>query len=193
MRMKNKLLRIAVTVCISSFVLSACEKKHGIVILPVNGEDQKHFEDKWAEIEPILKKHPDDIYYIRDFKKGQLIGAPLGSLPPILLVLSETDFQSLVGSDFTGHALQIGVGLSKAKTDVRYAGKEEQTTDEKSIPTPLPTPMPDTGESSPTVTPPILNSSHLHHLTKSYHLHLNKNIQESADLVEEVDKVLNPP
>ncbi len=150
--MKNKLLRIGAACGLGSvaFLLSACSK-NGIVILPVNGAEQKHFEDKWAVIEPILKKHPDDLYYIQDYSNGKPIGEPLGSLPPILLEQSKTDFQSLVDPLFSGHAFQIGVGLSKAKTSVSFIGT----------------------------------------LDHASHLHLNKYIQESAELVKEVDKVLD--
>ena len=99
--MENKLLRIGAAFGLGSvaFLLSACSK-NGIVILPVNGAEQKHFEDKWAAIEPILKKHPDDLYYIQDYSKGKPIGEPLGSLPPILLEQSKTDFESLVNPLF---------------------------------------------------------------------------------------------
>ena len=150
--MKNKLLRIGAACGLGTvaFLLSACSK-NGIVILPVNGAKQKHFEDKWAVIEPILKKHPDDLYYIQDYSNGKPIGEPLGSLPPILLEQSKTDFQSLVDPLFSGHAFQIGVGLSKAKTSVSFIGT----------------------------------------LDHASHLHLNKYIQESAELVKEVNKVLD--
>jgi hypothetical protein len=117
----------------------------------VNGAEQKHFEDKWAVIEPILKKHPDELYYIQNYSKGKLIGEPLGSLPPILLEQSKTDFQGLVNPLFSGHAFQIGVGLSKARTAVSFIGT----------------------------------------LDHASHLHLIKNILESAELVKEVDKELD--
>lgn len=154
MSMKNKLLGIVAACGLLPLAvfLSACSK-NGIVILPVNGAEQKHFEDKWAVIESILKKHPDDLYYIQDYSKGQLIGEPLGSLPPILLEQSKTDFQRLVGPLFSGHAFQIGVGLSKAKTSVSFIGT----------------------------------------LDHASHLHLNKNMKESAELVKEVEKALDTP
>ncbi len=154
MSMKNNLLRIAAAGGLWSvaFLLSACPKT-GIVILPVDGAEQRRFEDKWPDIEPILRNHPNDLYYIQDYSKGYPTGKPLGSLPPILLEQSKTDFQRLVNPRFSGHAFQIGVGLSKANTAVSFIGS----------------------------------------LNHASHLHLNKNIKESAELVKEVDKVLNTP
>ena len=151
--MKNKLLRIGAACGLGfvAFLLSACPK-NGIVILPVNGAAQKHFEDKWAGIEPILKRHPDELYYIQNYKNGRPTDKQ-GSLPPILLEQSTTDFAQLVSPHFTGHAYQIGVGLSKVKTVVSFIGT----------------------------------------LDHASHLHLNKNIVESADLVIAVDQVLNTP
>ena len=150
--MENKLLRIGAAFGLGSvaFLLSACPK-NGIVILPVNGAEQKNFEDKWAVIDPILKKHPDELYYIQDYLNGKPSGDPLGKLPPILLEQSKNDFQSLVNPLFSGHAFQIGVGLSKAQTSVSFIGT----------------------------------------LDHASHLHLNRNISESVELVKEVDKVLD--
>ena len=150
--MKNKLLRFGAACGLGSvaFLLSACPK-NGIVILPVNGAEQKHFEDKWAVIEPILKMHSDELFYIQDYSNGRPQGEPWGKLPPILLEQSKTDFQNLVNPLFNGHAFQIGVGLSKAKTSVSFIGT----------------------------------------LDHASHLHLNRNILESVELVKEVDKVLD--
>jgi hypothetical protein len=150
--MKNKLLGIGVACGLGSvaFLLSACPK-NGIVILPVNGAQQQHFENKWAVIKPILNTRRDELFYIQYYSEGKPSGDPLGSLPPILLEQSKTDFERLVDPRFSGHAFQIGVGLSKAKTSVSFIGT----------------------------------------LDHASHLHLIKNIAESAELVKAVNKELD--
>ena len=124
--MKIKLLRIAVTVCISSFVLSACDKKHGIVILPVNNDEQKKFESHWKDVHDALNRKPEwaELYHIQDFSHGNLVGSA-GKLPEILYVGEIKEAQFAVAPDFSGHAFQIGVGISKVGEGVRYLNKTD--------------------------------------------------------------------
>lgn len=122
--MKNKALRLAVTLGLSSsaLLLSACPK-HGIVIEPIAG-GHPEIETKWGKIEEALKGHPE-LYYIEVYQNGirQMPPPPSGKLCEILIETDLVDLRNRAkATNYTGHAAQIGVGWSKANPSVTAFG-----------------------------------------------------------------------
>lgn len=168
--MKTQALRITATMSGAVLAFAGCEPKTGIVILPENNDEQKKFEAHWKDINDVLTKSSldgttkEDLYFIKDYSQGKLLSEH-GKLLEVFRV-REIE-QPKVASDFTGHAFQIGLGLKYAKPNLSYIGEP------KALPRISPTPKEKWGEWP--------------------HLHLNKKIKESAQLVEAVDDILKKP
>ena len=178
------------------FLLSACPwcRKHGIVILPTQ-KSYFHLEQKWAPVKGALAKYSDEIYLIRTYNNGTpMPNDTFGKMDELLLERPIKQFDHLAADNrFTGHAVQIGVGLCKVETDVRFVGKEprekghganDDSSGESSQPSPSPTPDGSSGKSS----------SHAHAVgvygRTSSHAHLIQLVDESADLIKEIDPII---
>ena len=129
MGMKNILLRIGLILALATlvFVFLGCSRgkilqdhgKHGFTIRPLKGGHLK-FEEKFAYIKSeVLDKYPY-LYYIEEFKDGKPVGEPIGNSCN-LLPLANLEVVSKMAREtdppYTGHAVQIGIGLSEAVED----------------------------------------------------------------------------
>jgi hypothetical protein len=156
--------RIIITTVAAAFALARCKPpQSGIFILPQNNKEHGIIEAHWKEIQKLLEGK-DDIYYVNDYHRGQLVGEK-GKLDPILRVY-ETE-QPKITADFTGHAFQIGVGLAPLDFALRTVGQGGE------VGVILATVGPKGGEWP--------------------HLHLNRQITESQDLIKKVEDELNKP
>jgi hypothetical protein len=138
--MKNKLLGIASILSLAAliFVFLGCpvkkpivEGKYGITIRPKKDGYPK-FEAKWKDIQSVLNEYPY-LYYIEEFKDGDLVGDPLGNscnlFPLANLERVKKAAKEMVPA-YTGHAVQIGIGLSQAVEDSECLGGDNCPEDE---------------------------------------------------------------
>ena len=155
--------RIVLTIVVAVFALTSCKPPlSGIVILPQKNKEQEKIEAHWVGIEKLLQGK-DELFYVNNFERGQLVGES-GKLLPILRV-REIE-QPKIAPDFTGHAFQIGVGLAPAAPSLHYVGRGGEV----GVILATSGPKPDWP-----------------------HLHLNRQITESADLIKAVEDELNKP
>jgi hypothetical protein len=140
LRMKNKLLGIALVLSLAAlvFVLIGCPEKgqiskgkYGITIRPKQGGYPK-LEAKWADIQSVLNDYPY-LYYIEQFKDGDLVAGPRGNscnlFPLANLEQVKKEAKETV-PPYTGHAVQIGIGLSKVVEDSECLGGDNCPEDE---------------------------------------------------------------
>lgn len=138
--MKNKLLGIASILGLAALVLVflGCPEKgsnaqrkgkYGVTIRPKEGGYPK-FEEKWRDIQAVLNRYPY-LYYIEEFKAGKQVGPRLGNscdlLPLANLVKVREKAEAL---QYSGHAVQIGLGLSIAVEDSECLGVDNCPEDE---------------------------------------------------------------
>ena len=148
---------------VAGFALSSCKPPQSGIV--ILPEKNKEQEKIEAHWKHIegLLKEKDELYYVKQYTRGKLVGES-GTLVPILRV-KEIE-QPKIAPDFTGHAFQIGLGLAPAAPSLRYVGRG--------------------GE----VGVIIANSG----IKGDWpHLHLNKQIEESQDLIQQVEDELNKP
>jgi len=138
--MKNKLVRIALALSLVAlvFVLIGCPEKrsisnkYGITIRPKQGGYPK-LEDKWDDIQAVLNKYPY-LYYIEKFNNGDLVedsthGNSCNLFPLANLERVRKEAKEMV-PPYTGHAVQIGIGLSRAVEDSECLGGDNCPGDE---------------------------------------------------------------
>lgn len=122
--MKSKLLRLAAVLGLASATLgvSNCKGRHGIVILPSPHTHQK-LEKNWTAIQKKLKTYDKGVFRIQYYNEGRPVGEPDGKMPEFLLERSVDEFNRIAKvKKYTGHAVQIGIGLSEVEVDYRYVG-----------------------------------------------------------------------
>ena len=170
--MKTKLLRFAAMLCLVWMVVgvSNCHgPKHGIVILPC--PPHVKLEEKWSAIEAKLQSYDKEIYRIQLYHEGDPVGDPSGEMPEILLERTPAEFTELAKScNFTGHAVQVGIGLNDVDSDFRFVGSAPE------------------GAATP-------NGTHTHHLgpsgKSSSHAHLIHLLNKSGTAVTDIEPIVD--
>ncbi len=177
-------------------LLSACpwDREHGIVILPTQ-ETHLRLLEKGPQVKDVLSQYSREIFLIRSYNRGAP-GATIGSMNDLLLERPLAQFDKLAAANkFNGYAVQIGVGLSKVETDIRFIGREPRgkrghdNNEDESGESPQPSPSASTAGASGR------SSSHGHSVQQfgktASHGHLIQLVDESAELIKEIEPIID--
>ena len=155
-------------------------------------------DDKWKKIRKILSAKPlteladprGELYRIRVYD-GHGKFKEMGTLPKKMLVM---DFSEGVGTGFKGHAIQIGVGVAEnvdcypphgACLDIKVGGESVHSKSKRGESKKL--------EQDGSSVVPQSEASPSPSATPLFSLHFRANIEESKNMIREVNKVLNSP
>jgi hypothetical protein len=163
LRMKTTPFRIATMIATAALALAGCNPPRSGIVILPVKSEEQQKIEAHWKDIHEILKENGNLYYIEEYRRGNFVGKE-GSLPEILRVDEIGDHR--VASDFTGHAFQIGIGLAPVKSSVGYVGHPD------ALPRVSPTPQ-----------------------TKGMgsHLHLNKEIDLSVELVKAVEDELKKP